>query len=237
MAQRQLEQVPLNLQDMWHLSDDEERKERKLPGEGLDISWVTTNTKRTITDQFYAATAAEGKCQKDSCEYVTLSRRKLLEHIVTHHIVYITDCEYMTSRRDSAVKHLRTCHNRAGSITQADVSSWSRLRELNSNLPTSCPPLPMSAHQYRTLSSCTEERPVAPTNRPVAVRRIEPARQQPELPARPERPAIVSVEQRVELRRKLARLREDYQAINRIREHLETDMAELEQRLGKKRRC
>ena len=126
MAQRQLEQVPLNLQDMWHLSDDEERKERKLPGKGLDISWVTTSTKRTITNQFYAATAAEGKCQKDGCEYVTLSRRKLLEHVVAHHIVYITDCEYMTSRRNSAVKHLRTFHNRAGSITQADVSSWSR---------------------------------------------------------------------------------------------------------------
>ena len=70
------------------------------------------------------------------------------------------------------------------------------------------------------------------------MRRIEPAeQQQPELPARPERPAIVRVEQLVELRRKLARLREDYQAINRIRKHLETDMAELEQRLGKKRRC
>ena len=223
---------------MWHLSDDEERKEKKLPEEGLDIIWVTTSTKRTITNQFYAATAAEGKCQKDGCEYVTLSRRKLLEHLVTHYIVYITDCEYVTSRRDSAVKHLRTCHDRAGSITQSDASSWSRLRELNSNLPTGCPPLPMSAHQYRTVSRCTEEKPAAAANRPVAVRRIEPAeQQQPELPARPERPAIVRVEQLVELRRKLARLREDYQAINRIREHLETDMAELEQRLGKKRRC
>ena len=237
MAQRQLEQAPLNIADMWHLSDDEERRERKLPGEGLDISWVTASTKRTITNQFYAATAADGKCQKDGCEYVTTSRRKLLEHIVTHHIVYLTDCEYITSRRDSAVKHLRTCHDRAGSITQGDASSWSRLREMNSKLPTSCPPLPMGAHQYRTLSSCNEERPAAPVNRPIAVRCIEPAEQQPELPVRPERPAIVSVQQRVDLRRKLSRLREDYQAISRIKEHLETDMAELEQRLGKKRRC
>ena len=150
---------------MWHLSDDEERKEKKLPEEGLDIIWVTTSTKRTITSQFYAATAAEGKCQKDGCEYVTLSRRKLLEHLLTHYIVYITDCEYVTSRRDSAVKHLRTCHDRAGSITQSDASSWSRLRELNSNLPTGCPPLPMSAHQYRIVSRCTEERPAAAANR------------------------------------------------------------------------
>ena len=95
----------------------------------------------------------------------------------------------------------------------------------------------MGAHQYRTLSSCTEERPAAPVNRPIAVRQIEPAEQQPELPVRPERPAIVSVQQRVDLRRKLSRLREDYQAINRIREHLEADMAELEHRLGKRRRC
>ena len=37
MAQRQLEHPPaINIQDMWHLSDDEERRERRLPGEGLD---------------------------------------------------------------------------------------------------------------------------------------------------------------------------------------------------------
>ena len=216
-AQRQLDQSPLELQDMWHLSDDEDQKEKKLPGEGLDISWVAASTKRTITNQFYAATAAEGECKMDGCEYVTLSRRKLLEHLVTHYIVYITDCEYVTSRRDSAVKHLRTCHDRAGSVTQSDASSWSRLRELNSNLPTSCPPLPISAHQYRTVSRCTEERQVAATNRPIVVRRIEPAeRQQPELPARPEQPPMVRVVQRVELRRRLARIREDYHSVNRI---------------------
>ena len=38
MAQQQLNQTPLELQDIWHLSDDEERKEKRLPGEGLDIS-------------------------------------------------------------------------------------------------------------------------------------------------------------------------------------------------------
>ena len=68
MAQRQLDQPPLELQDMWHLSDDEERKEKKLPGEGLDISWVSASTKRTITNQFYQATAAEGKCPVGDCE-------------------------------------------------------------------------------------------------------------------------------------------------------------------------
>ena len=173
----------------------------------------------------------------EGCEYVTLSRRKLLEHLVTHYVVYITDCEYVTSRRDSAVKHLRTCHDRAGSITQSDASSWSRLKELNSNLPTSCPPLPMSAHQYKTASRCNEERQVAATNRPIAVKRIETVeRQQPELPARPEQPPNVRVEQRVELRRRLASRREDYQAVNRIREHLEADMMDLEHCLGKKRR-
>ena len=203
MAQQQLNQTPLELQDIWHLSDDEERKEKRLPGEGLDISWISANTKRTITNQFYAATAAEGKCSVEGCEYVTLSRRKLLEHLVTHYVVYITDCEYVTSRRDSAVKHLRTCHDRAGSITQSDARSWSRLRELNPNLPTSCPPLPVSSHQYRTASRCTEERQVAVTNHPIAVKRIGTAnRQQPELPARPEQPPIVRVEQCVELRRR-----------------------------------
>ena len=44
MAQQQLNNTPLELQDMWHLSDDEERTERKLPGEGLDIRWLTADT-------------------------------------------------------------------------------------------------------------------------------------------------------------------------------------------------
>ena len=137
MAQRQLDQTPLELQDMWHLSDDEDETEKRLPGEGLDISWIAVATKRDITDKFYSATAGEGKCTVDSCEYFTLSWRRLLEHLVTHYIVYVTDCKYTTSRRDSAVKHLQTCHNRVGSITQADEGSRSRLRELNPSLPIS----------------------------------------------------------------------------------------------------
>ena len=236
MAQRQLDQSPLELQDMWHLSDDEERKEKKLPGEGLDISWVAASTKRTITNQFYQATAAEGRCPVGDCEYVTLSRRKLLEHLVTHYVVYVTDCDYVSSRRDSAVKHLRTCHNRAGSITQSDASSWSRMKESNPNLPTSCPPLPMSSHQYRAASSCNEEKPVTIASHPIAVKRIRTAERQQEQPARPEQPLVVRVEQRVELQRRLARLREDYQAVNRIRSHIEADMLDLERQLEKKRR-
>ena len=237
MAQRQLDQLSLDLQDMWHLSDDEERKERKLPGEGLDISWVSASTKRTIANQFYAAMAAEGKCPIGDCEYVTLSRRKLLEHLVTQYVVYVTDCDYVPSRRDSAVKHLRTCHNRAGSITQSDASSWSRLRESNPNLPTSCPPLPMNSHQYRAASSCNEERPVTVATHPIAVKRIRTAERQQELPASPEQPPMVKVEQRVELCRRLARLREDYQAVSRIKNHIAADMMDLEKQLGKKRRC
>ena len=37
MAQQQLDQQPLELTDMWHLSDDE-HEEKRPPGEGLDIS-------------------------------------------------------------------------------------------------------------------------------------------------------------------------------------------------------
>ena len=238
MAQRQIDQTPLELQDMWHLSNDEDRKEKGLPGERLDISWVSAATRRTITDQFYKATAGEGKCTVDGCEYATLSRRKLLDHLVTHHIIYVTGCEYITSRRVSAVKHLRTCHNRAGSITQTDAGSWSRLRESNPNLPTSCPPLPISSYQYKVASRCSEERPVVVSNLPIAVKRIRTVKCQQDLPARPEQPPVVRVKQRVELRRRLARLREDYQSVARLKTHIQTDMAELEQQLGsKKKRC
>ena len=98
-------------------------KKNRLPGEGLDISWVTQATNRRITDWFYAWTASERKCTVTNCEYSTLSRHKLLDHIVTHCLIYATDCIYLMSWRDSAVKHLRTCHGRQGSITQADEGS------------------------------------------------------------------------------------------------------------------
>ena len=59
--------------------------------------------------------------------------------------------------------------------------------------------------------------------------------QQPIVVERPEQPPIVRVEQRVVIRRRLARLREDFQAVSRLKEHIEMDMVELEQQLGKKR--
>ena len=158
------------------------------------------------------------RCRK-LCDYTTLSRRKLLDHLVTHFIVYVTDCNYITSRRDSAIKHLRTCHNRLGSITQTDEGSWKRLRDANPHLPTSCPPLLMTAYQYRTASRCQEVRTV--TSLPVSVKRIRTV-DNPE-PVRVEQLSIVRVEQRADLRWRLARLREDYQAIERMKAHLEDD--------------
>ena len=122
---------------------------------------------------------------------MTLSRRKLLDHLVTRFIVYVTDCNYMTSRRDSAVKHLRTCHNRLSSIMQTDESSWRRLRGINPHLPTNCPPLPMTAYQYRTVSRGQEGK--TPANPPIAVKRIGTVNDSIE-PNRVEQPPIVKVE-------------------------------------------
>ena len=90
----------------------------------------------------------------------------------------------------------------------------------------------MTAYQYRTASRCQEEKTV--TSLPVSVKRIRTV-DNPE-PVRVEQPPIVHVEQRVELRRRLTRLREDYQAIERMKAHLEEDMSDLERQLGKKRR-
>ena len=88
MAQQQLDHSPaIDIKDMWHLSDDKERRERRLPGEGLDISWLSDSTRAAVTDLFYTSTAQEGKCAVDNCSYSRLSRRKLLDHIVTHRII------------------------------------------------------------------------------------------------------------------------------------------------------
>ena len=157
MAQQQLECPPaLEITDMWHLSDDEERRERHITGEGLNLSWIDDATRKNITDLFYTATAQEGQRSMDNCNYSTLSRRKLLDHIVTHCIVYSTDCNYLTSRQGSTVKHLQTCHGRKGSITQVDADNWKRLRKADPNFPTSCSLLPMSLMQCHLASKCTE---------------------------------------------------------------------------------
>ena len=154
-----------------------------------------------------------------NCNYSTLSHRKLLNHVVTHHIIYETDCNYLTSCRDRAVKHLRTCHNRRGSITQTDASSWKRLREANPNFPISCPPLPLSSLQYRQASKCSEER-AASNSLPITVKRIRTTEGGRGVLDRP----IVAVERNVDLKRLTARLREDVQAIDRAKSHIVSDM-------------
>ena len=50
---------------------------------------------------------------------------------------------------------------------------------------------------------------------------------------RPEESPLIVVEQKVELRRKLARLREDYEAADRLKRHLASDIEILEGRLAK----
>ena len=200
IAQKQLDNPPLEIYDMWHLSDDEDRKERRLPGEDLDINWISAATKRQITDRFYEATASEGRCTEPECSYSTLSRRKLLEHIVTHYHIYVTDCNYLTSRRDSVVKHLRICHGWRGSITQADTGSWRRLRDSHPNLPTSCPPLPMSTLQYRQASKCSEERRDIVDTPAVAVKKVKISTNKEEPVVKLEEAPIVVVARRVELR-------------------------------------
>ena len=103
----------------------------------------------------------------------------------------------------------------------------------------------MNSSQYRAASRCGNERHTTNSNLPVAVKRIRPIERpaveqpvnehQPVALERPEQPPIVRVKQRVVIRKRLARLREDFQAVSRLKEHIEMDRIELEQQLGKKR--
>ena len=79
----------------------------------------------------------------------------------------------------------------------------------------------MNSNQYRAASRGGSERPVVNSSLPIAVKRIRsterPAvveqpviEQQPMVTDRPEQPPIVRVEQRVVIRRRLARLRENF---------------------------
>ena len=144
----------------------------------------------------------------------------MLDHLVTHFIVYSTDCNYITSKRDSVVKHLRASHGRKGSITQVDTSNWRRLRNVNPNLLTSCPQLPMSPMQYHLASQSTEVQ--ADKKAIMTIKRVKV--DYDERNERPEESPLVIVEQKVEMRRRLARLRKDYDAADRLKRLLANDI-------------
>ena len=105
----------------------------------------------------------------------------------------------------------------------------------------------MNSNQYRAASRCGSEQLSTNISLPISVKRIRTAgrpaaieqpvsERQPVVVSRPEPSPIVRVEQRVDIRRRLARLREDFQSVSRLKEHIETDMKELERQLGKRQR-
>ena len=83
--------------------------------------------------------------------------------------------------------------------------------------------------QYRLASRCTEvqaDRKAAITIKKVKVDKDERNEQ-------PEESSLVVVEQKIEMRRRLARLKEDYDAADRLKRHLANDIEILEGRLAK----
>ena len=103
---------------------------------------------------------------------------------------------------------------------------------MHPNLPTSCPPLPMSTLQYRQASKCTEERRDHINTPAIAVKKVKTISKQPEPIVKLEEAPIVVVARRVELRRRLTRLREDLQAAERLRNSLQEDIDDIERQLA-----
>ena len=54
----------------------------------------------------------------------------------------------MTSHRDSVVKHVRKIHNKQGLIYQWDEYSWQQFRQMNDDLPTTFPTLPLKVKTF-----------------------------------------------------------------------------------------
>lgn len=95
----------------------------------------------------------------------------------------------------------------------------------------------MNATQYRQGSRCSEaQTATADISLPIAVKRIKTTDSSKELLVPPEESPIVVIERKVELLRRLARLREDYQALERLRSHIEQDMNNIEDQLSSKKK-
>ena len=89
----------------------------------------------------------------------------------------------------------------------------------------------MSTLQYRQASKCTEERRDH-INTPVIAVKVKTVTKTEEPIVKLEEAPIVVVARRVELRRRLARLREDLQAAERLRDNLQGDIDNIEGQLA-----
>ena len=87
----------------------------------------------------------------------------------------------------------------------------------------------MNPVQYRLTSRCIEVQ--ADKKASMTVKRVKVAKD--ERNERPEESPLVVVEQKVEMRRRLARLKEDYDAADRLKRRLANDIEILEGRLAK----
>ena len=90
----------------------------------------------------------------------------------------------------------------------------------------------MSTLQYRQASKCTEERRDHINTPVIAVKKVKTISKQEEPIVKLEEAPIVVVARRVELRRRLTRLREDLQAAERLRDNLQEDIDDIERQLA-----
>ena len=90
----------------------------------------------------------------------------------------------------------------------------------------------MSTLQYRQASKCTEERRDQINPPVIAVKKVKTTSKHEEPIVRLEEAPIVVVARRVELRRRLTRLREDLQAAERLRDNLQEDINDVEKQLA-----
>ena len=264
MAQAQIRMHPeFNIREVWHLSDEEDTRERILTGSQTDRMHVSQRTKQRVSELFYDTTAADGNCTIRGCKTGSSSRRKIQEHSESHFLIYSVNCGYITSRRGSATKHIRKIHAKQGIVSQWDIYSWSEFRQQNNeDLPEEFPELPLNLKTIGNRcgrmtmmeadtdddskdqtdesaavpsTSCCMTDPVRPIaiQPAVAVRRVDNSKASGQTvsskenidPVGVEPSPIVVVEQKLGLRRRLARDRQTLADLERMAREKKDDIA------------
>ena len=247
MAQAQLQGLPsIELADVWHLSDEEEAREKPLSGSSMDIFNVRQRTKAAVSELFYNTTAADGVCAAESCSFVSRNRRKLFEHCESHYLIYVANCGYLAGKRDSVAKHIRNTHDRQGRITQWDLYSWPEFIKQYPDMPDSAPTLPLKFQTFgnrcNTMLRMDLVKDSAQPAKPlIEVRRIEhptPAAQaddvvHPDRPSTVEPSPMVIVEPRHTLERRLATNKQNLKHLLQVAEDIREDITRITGQLAK----
>lgn len=111
---------------------------------GIDIDNIhIKNTTYTKMERPLQQAVLRGFCPVTDCDYRTVCRPRMTQHIESHFILYICSCSYLRSYRNTTTKHGRTHHHdEKPAVMQVDADHWHIARRFIAGMPDATPVMP-----------------------------------------------------------------------------------------------